>query len=261
MLFQGQAYEKKSKKGTKDAGEEHARYINLLSVIGPEMSQEKYNHAVHITQQNTLVTFNVAATLSRIADAEWSRICECIRRISPTIGPLGESRALCEGAWTGPLPDVLPEVSAETTTLLHSPAAISEWGQTAQHQFLQATSASLDPPRSPFATASQNQGSINSITTLSAFPFPPTHFPVPLAMNEAEFQRQQTQLQNLQSRAGSPSLTQSQGVLAPAAPILTESPKHASRRAASGCIQVFGGVSDGINVAPAKPRHTGATQY
>ena len=38
---QGQAYEKKSKKGAKDAGEEHARYINLLSVIGPEMSQEK----------------------------------------------------------------------------------------------------------------------------------------------------------------------------------------------------------------------------
>lgn len=41
FLLQGQAYEKKSKKGTKDAGEEHARYINLLSVIGPEMSQEK----------------------------------------------------------------------------------------------------------------------------------------------------------------------------------------------------------------------------
>jgi hypothetical protein len=38
---QGQAYEKKSKKGGRDAGEEHARYINLLSVVGPEMSQEK----------------------------------------------------------------------------------------------------------------------------------------------------------------------------------------------------------------------------
>lgn len=41
VLLQGQAYEKKSKKGAKEAGEEHARYINLLSVIGPEMSQEK----------------------------------------------------------------------------------------------------------------------------------------------------------------------------------------------------------------------------
>jgi len=40
-LFKGQAYEKKSKKGAKDAGEEHARYVNLLSAIGPEMSQEK----------------------------------------------------------------------------------------------------------------------------------------------------------------------------------------------------------------------------
>ncbi|KAH0833013.1 hypothetical protein J3R83DRAFT_11998 [Lanmaoa asiatica] len=244
----GQAYEKKSKKGAKDAGEEHARYINLLSVIGPEMSQEKYNHAVHVTQQNTLVTFNVAASLSRIADAEWTRTCECIRRISPTIGSLGEWRSLCEGAWTGPLPDDLPGVSFETfPTQTPITAAVSEWGQTGlstpvrrslpvppltSHSPGSASASaapSLDLPRSPFGTANQNQGSINSITTLSAFPFPPTHFPVPLAMNEAELQRQQTQLQNIHSvhsRAGSPNPAQSQGALAPPAPILTDSPKQ-----------------------------------
>ena len=32
---------KKAKKKDRDAVEEHARYVNLLSVIGPEMSQEK----------------------------------------------------------------------------------------------------------------------------------------------------------------------------------------------------------------------------
>jgi hypothetical protein len=166
-----------------------------------------------------------------------------MRRISPTIGPLGEWRSLCEGAWTGPLPDGLPDVSSESPTQAPITPAVSEWGLTGlstpvrrllpippSHSPGSASApaaTSLDPPRSPFSTATQNQGSINSITTLSAFPFPPTHFPVPLAMNEAELQRQQIKLQSLQSihsRAGSPNPTQSNGVLVPPVPILSGSP-------------------------------------
>lgn len=206
------------------------------------------NHTVNVTQQNTLVTFNVAATLSRIADAEWTRTCECMRRMSPTIGPLGEWRSLCEGAWTGSLPDDLPEVSSETLpTQAPITPVVSEWGQTGPSTPLRRSLpvppvtnhspgsisapavTSLDPPRSPFSKATQNQGSINSITTLSAFPFPPTHFPLPLAANEAELQRQKTQLQTLQSahsRTSSPNPAQSQGVLALPAPIMTDSPKQ-----------------------------------
>jgi len=41
MVDIGQAYEKKAKKNTPDAAEEHARYINLISTVGPEISQEK----------------------------------------------------------------------------------------------------------------------------------------------------------------------------------------------------------------------------
>ncbi|KAG8213324.1 folate-sensitive fragile site protein Fra10Ac1-domain-containing protein [Butyriboletus roseoflavus] len=201
----GQTYEEKSKKSAKDAREEHARYISLLSVIGPEMSQEKYHHAVNVTRQNTSVTFNVAASLSRIADAEWTRTCESMRRIAPTIGPLGEWRSLCEGSWTGPLPDDLPALSTQAPV----PPAVSEWGQTGPVSPVQASATSLDPPRSPFSAATQNQGSINSITTLSAFPFPPTHFSVPLAMNETELQPQQT-FQYAHSRAGSPNPARSQ---------------------------------------------------
>lgn len=197
------------------------------------------NHALHLTQQHTLVTFNVAASLARIADAQWSRTCESMRRVSPTIGPLGEWRSLCEGAWTGPLPDDLPDSETQA-------AAVSEWGQTGTSvrrslpvppvtshspSSVSVSAASLlDPPRSPFTTANQNQnqGSVNSITTLSAFPFPPTHFPVPQAMSEAELQRQQIQLQSLHavhSRAGSPDPSQSHG-FAPPAPISTDSPKQ-----------------------------------
>jgi len=39
--FEGQVYEKKSKKKAADASEEHARYITLISTLGPEISQEK----------------------------------------------------------------------------------------------------------------------------------------------------------------------------------------------------------------------------
>lgn len=39
-LSLGLAYEKKSKKKASDVQEEHARYINLISTLGPEISQE-----------------------------------------------------------------------------------------------------------------------------------------------------------------------------------------------------------------------------
>lgn len=202
------AYEKKAKKSARDAGEEHARYVNLLSVLGPEMSQEKYNHAVLVTQQHTSTTYSVAACLSRVADAEWMRTCESIRRFSPSIGPLGEWRALCEGAWMGPLPDDLPDVSPAPAQIPFPNRVVTEWGQNippAKQQYQgslpfpsQSNSVNLERPHPPFSSNEQNQGSINSITTLSAFPFPPTHFPVPLAANEAELHRQRTQMQSLQ---------------------------------------------------------------
>ncbi|KAH7884464.1 hypothetical protein F5I97DRAFT_1889711 [Phlebopus sp. FC_14] len=247
----GQSYEKKSKKGARDAGEEHARYINLLSVLGPEMSQEKYNHAVFVTQQHTSTTFSVAASFARIADAEWSRACESMRRFSPTIGPLGEWRALCEASWNGPLPNDLPGVSptqAQPNPQMGqlSSFGVSEWGQTGfsatSHRSLPmppttghnlatptaAETASLDMPQPPYTASDQNQGSINSITTLSAFPFPPTHFPVPLAMNEAELQRQQMQLQSLQvaqTQTKIPDQSQPQSVQFQPGHVMSNSPK------------------------------------
>lgn len=56
------------------------------------------------------MTFQVAATLSRVAEAEWLRTAEGLRRFSPLIGQLGEWKALCEGGWTGPVPGDLPDV-------------------------------------------------------------------------------------------------------------------------------------------------------
>jgi hypothetical protein len=41
LIWEGQMYEKKAKKKIADASEEHSRYINLISTIGPQISQEK----------------------------------------------------------------------------------------------------------------------------------------------------------------------------------------------------------------------------
>lgn len=37
----GQMYERKAKKNPRDAADEHTRYINLLSALGPEVNREK----------------------------------------------------------------------------------------------------------------------------------------------------------------------------------------------------------------------------
>ena len=173
---------------------------------------DESNHALLVTQNHTSTTYSVAACLSRVADAEWVRVCESIRRFSPSIGPLGEWRALCEGAWTGPLPDDLQDASPPSlpaqAQVPPQNLGVTEWGQTIQsgkQQYpvslpfpSQTTAVDLERPRPAFHSNEQNQGSVSSITTLSAFPFPPTHFPVPLVTNEAELQRQRIQVQSLQ---------------------------------------------------------------
>jgi hypothetical protein len=68
------------------------------------------DHAFTISQKNSAVTFQVAATLSRVAEAEWLRTTEGLRRFSPLIGKLGEWKAFCEGGWTGPVPGDLPDI-------------------------------------------------------------------------------------------------------------------------------------------------------
>ncbi|KAJ4477213.1 hypothetical protein J3R30DRAFT_3703474 [Lentinula aciculospora] len=236
----GLIYEKKSKKSARDASEEHARYINLISAMGPEISQEKYNHSLQVTERHATTTYNVAASVSRLADAEWIRSCESVRRFAPSIGGLTEWRAYCEGGWTGPVPADLKDidmlrppspVDQDTLTprridyesdnephILSTPTGRAEFihsnnipsgtdhtsdahlpnltsngsqqqiqpfpsptqaqlqYQSRQNQVSQQSIApsSFDPPRK--FTDGDNTGSVRS---LSQFPAPPTHFPLP----------------------------------------------------------------------------------
>ncbi|KAF8274841.1 hypothetical protein EI94DRAFT_1713173 [Lactarius quietus] len=177
----GQSYEKKAKKNAVDAPEEHNRYVNLLNTLGPEISQIKYNHTLSVSQRNAAVTFQVAATLSRVAEAEWLRSGECIRRFSPLIGQLGEWKAFCEGGWTGPIPGDFPSVDpphppremqdavpndAELGVSPASPRPIQGSGT--------LRAMSLKPPPTVY-----DDGSVRSIASLGSFPEPPNHFPIP----------------------------------------------------------------------------------
>ncbi|KAH7106422.1 hypothetical protein BKA62DRAFT_687113 [Auriculariales sp. MPI-PUGE-AT-0066] len=115
-----QAFEKKSKKKAADAAEEHTKYMNLLTVVGPEMAADKQSHAVFVTQRHNAITSAVAATFARVAEAEWSRVCESIRRCAPNIGTVGQWRAFCEGEFIGTVPADLP--GDDLTSLDSTPA-------------------------------------------------------------------------------------------------------------------------------------------
>ncbi|KAF8206371.1 hypothetical protein K438DRAFT_1817076 [Mycena galopus ATCC 62051] len=224
----GQIYEKKSKKNPRDSADEHARYINLISSLGPEISQEKYNHTLQVTQRHTSTTYSVAACVSRVADAEWLRTCEGVRRVSPSIGPLGEWRALCEGGWTGPLPPSLvdpdpdpeqaqfdQESRGEETALMRNvrPTEANPGFQSRDQTPAMTPLASPNPGRVPLPHMNHslppssfepprplvdpNSGSVRS---LSAFPPPPTHFPIP---SQHSLQQQSQQASSKQSSSSS----------------------------------------------------------
>ncbi|KAL6307484.1 hypothetical protein BKA93DRAFT_747540 [Sparassis latifolia] len=215
----GQLFEKKSKRNPQDAAGEHTRYMNLLGTLGPEVNQEKYNHALLVTQRHSSTMYSLAACLSRVADSEWLRSCEGVRKFSPTVGRLGEWRALCEGGWSGAVPADLPDADAqnygqqntsEGDRRVGQELAVPSSGIPAPEYSSRQTSGAATPlghsPRAPpqylpesggptsnpptdalrelqdaksRALGKNKNDTLTSITSLSSFPSPPTHFPLP----------------------------------------------------------------------------------
>ncbi|KAH9999186.1 hypothetical protein BJV74DRAFT_949873 [Russula compacta] len=237
----GQLYEKKAKRNAFDAPEEHNRYINLLSTLGPEISQTKYDHALAVSQRNSAVTFQVAATLSRVAEAEWLRTAEGLRRFSPLIGQLGEWKALCEGGWTGPVPGDLPDINQTPDPPREMREAEPD---TREFGLRPASARPLPVPGSSTSTveslkvppAVYDDGSVRSIASLGSFPEPPNHFPIPpLTTNFSNSTTSSPPIQHsspvlqgngqLQSRTSSDVSGSSSGP-STALPRVTESPKE-----------------------------------
>lgn len=64
-----------------------------------------------MTQRHSTAISGFAASVSRLAEAEWVRACEQVRKSAPSIGTVGEFRVLCEGGWLNPMPGDLPDMS------------------------------------------------------------------------------------------------------------------------------------------------------
>lgn len=233
----------------------------------------------------------MAATLARLADSEWTRSCEEVRRFSPTIGSVGEWRALCEGGWAGAVPQDLPDIDSNaqennTQVYLHPPQAqasplvaqnsrgppeqaprgdqasirppappspsrtattttaelfLSRRPSLSKSTSGQPTSAQFDspPPKptNPPPTAWQNEpldppkpgfagdgsekwtDTVGSVASLSAFPSPPTHYPVATTSGESDRPSRPLPIQPQASTSTSSASPQMLG------PSLTESPR------------------------------------
>ncbi|EMD33318.1 hypothetical protein CERSUDRAFT_126091 [Gelatoporia subvermispora B] len=177
----GQTFEKKSKRSPRDAAEEHTRYMNLLSTLGPEVNQDKYNHALLVTQKHSTTIYNLAACLSRVADAEWLRSCEGVRRFAPTVGQLGEWRALCEGGWSGPVPPNLVDAqpSDSQTDTLHTPVSTDKNSTAESDNGSRAVTPSLEKPIPEYTSrnpSEQGQGSSRAVTPSGQSPIPPPQY-------------------------------------------------------------------------------------
>ncbi|KAI0364323.1 hypothetical protein BV20DRAFT_974598 [Pilatotrama ljubarskyi] len=177
----GQVYERKAKKSPRDAAEEHTRYINLLSALGPEVNREKYNHALLVTQRHSSTMYNLAASLSRVADAEWARGCESVRRFSPTVGPLGQWKALCEGGWSGAMPSDLPEVGGvnEQSEEPSSPSGTNDHDSVQQGEPARDLAPPADKPAPQYSSrnASEQDPSSRAVTPGQSPVPPPQYFP------------------------------------------------------------------------------------
>ncbi|KAI0039876.1 hypothetical protein FA95DRAFT_1612234 [Auriscalpium vulgare] len=236
----GQAYEKKAKKNSYDAGEEHTRYISLLTALGPEISQDKYNHSLSVNQRNTTVTYTVAASLSRVADAEWLRSGECVRRFSPLIGQMGEWKALCEGGWTGALAGDLPDVDKYSDLAPAQVADAQNDRYTFNNEGREQGSSPIPPQARPSLDSTQGSPSPEdrrlqsptSLANLASFPSPPTHFPLPPVLSNKQpssapnspMTQYNSAPRQLQSSASSSDLSASISSNQAALPRVTESP-------------------------------------
>ncbi|TFK79935.1 hypothetical protein K466DRAFT_504748 [Polyporus arcularius HHB13444] len=183
----GQMYERKAKKNPRDAADEHTRYINLLSTLGPEVNREKYNHALLVTQKHTSTVYNLAASFSRIADGEWMRGCESVRRFSPTVGPLGQWKALCEGGWSGTVPPDLPEESAaeQSETSSQAPAISKHDSGTTADSTRELAVTPMERPAPEYSSrhASEHGSTSRAVTPSGQSPIPPPQYfpPTPAA--------------------------------------------------------------------------------
>ena len=75
-----------------------------------------------MTSKHTNTLYSLSASIGRVAEAQWFRVCETVRRSSPSVGPLGEGKAYLEGNFLSQTPPDLPS-DTKTDTINSLPAS------------------------------------------------------------------------------------------------------------------------------------------
>lgn len=154
------------------------------------------DHSNLVAQRHATVSCSVSSSLARIADAEWARCCESVRKSSPQIGSLGQWHSLCDGGWMGEIPGDLPDIDTPVVTgppLAALPAVEEELNSGPDPAFKRTSLAitsrdhtNTNPPLSlPSQTTDSDLSQHDPVTVksdipaLDHFPAPPVHFPLP----------------------------------------------------------------------------------
>ena len=99
----GQAYEKKQKRGisSSPSGPSLDSYSALLSTLSSSVSSAKHQHTLFTSTRHIATLYSISGSAGRIADAQWMKTCELLRRCAASVGVLGESRSYVEAGWRG----------------------------------------------------------------------------------------------------------------------------------------------------------------
>lgn len=99
----GQAYEKKQKRGisSSPSGPSLDSYSALLSTLSSSVSSAKHQHSLFTSTRHVTTLYSISGSVGRIADAQWMKTCDFLRRCAANVGPLGEGRSYVEAGWRG----------------------------------------------------------------------------------------------------------------------------------------------------------------
>ncbi len=129
--------------------------------------------------------YNLAASLSRVAEAEWMRGCESVRRFSPTVGQLGQWRALCEGGWGGAVPPDLPDGNDPDASETSNPTDSKELdSDDVKDNARDSPTTRLEKPAPEYSSRHASEQGSRAVTPSGQSPVPPPQYFPPMSAAE-----------------------------------------------------------------------------
>lgn len=133
---------------------EQNRHLTQLSDLSTEMNRTKLQHGVRMRQRRDQAAGLVAASLTALAESQWRRTCDSVRKMGGVVGNVS--------AWNN-----LLQVDAPITPRMPDPLG-STSPQHDQTPFLRQTETSIESPRTSWARISP------TAALQPDFPYPPS---------------------------------------------------------------------------------------